>query len=208
MNAPILYIVVPCYNEQEVLPITAPMFLAKLEQLAAEGKISADSRLLLVDDGSKDGTWVISIAEVTGDIVITAMATGFTNLIDTIGISANTRLSTSTGDNKTQNGYATVGANKDAQSLIHLAAGDVLRIKGVSLPAANDGNSATVEYTSTAEFRSSTYLFGGSVSWTNTTFNIEGDMLTLSATREIYLRISAICTDTSAVIVTINEEIS
>ena len=59
MNAPILYIVVPCYNEQEVLPITAPMFLAKLEQLAAEGKISADSRLLLVDDGSKDGTWVI-----------------------------------------------------------------------------------------------------------------------------------------------------
>ena len=59
MNAPILYIVVPCYNEQEVLPITAPMFLAKLEQLAAGGKISADSRLLLVDDGSKDDTWGI-----------------------------------------------------------------------------------------------------------------------------------------------------
>ena len=59
MNAPILYIVVPCYNEQEVLPITAPMFLAKLEQLAAGGKISADSRLLLVDDGIKDVTWGI-----------------------------------------------------------------------------------------------------------------------------------------------------
>ena len=59
MDTPSLYIVVPCYNEQEVLPITAPMFLAKLEQLAAEGKISADSRLLLVDDGSKDGTWGI-----------------------------------------------------------------------------------------------------------------------------------------------------
>ena len=59
MNNPRLYIVVPCYNEQEVLPITAPMFLDKLGQLAAEGKISADSRLLLVDDGSRDGTWDI-----------------------------------------------------------------------------------------------------------------------------------------------------
>ncbi len=57
MDAPKLYIVVPCYNEQEVLPITAPMFLEKLGQLAAESKISSDSRLLLVDDGSKDGTW-------------------------------------------------------------------------------------------------------------------------------------------------------
>ena len=59
MNTPRLYIVVPCYNEQEALPITAPMFLDKLGQLAAEGKISADSRLLLVDDGSRDGTWDI-----------------------------------------------------------------------------------------------------------------------------------------------------
>ena len=59
MDTPNLYIVVPCYNEQEVLPITAPMFLAKLEQLTDEGKISADSRLLLVDDGSRDGTWDI-----------------------------------------------------------------------------------------------------------------------------------------------------
>ena len=151
---------------------------------------------------------VISIAEVTGDIVITAVATGFTNLVDTIGISANTRLSTSTGNNKTQSGYATVGANKDVQSLIHLNAGDVLRIKGISLPAANDGNSAVVEYTSSAAWQSSTYLRSGGMSWSNTTFNIEGDLLTVNATREIYLRISAICTDTSAVIVTVNEEIS
>lgn len=59
MNKPILYIIVPCYNEQEVLPITAPMFLGKLEQLAGEGKISGDSRLMLVDDGSRDNTWDI-----------------------------------------------------------------------------------------------------------------------------------------------------
>ena len=59
MNKPILYIIVPCYNEQEVLPITAPMFLGKLGQLAGEGKISGDSRLMLVDDGSRDSTWDI-----------------------------------------------------------------------------------------------------------------------------------------------------
>ncbi len=54
---PILYIVVPCYNEQEVLPITAPLFLKKLEQLRDLGKISDDSRVLFVNDGSRDATW-------------------------------------------------------------------------------------------------------------------------------------------------------
>ena len=56
---PILYIVVPCYNEQEVLPITAPLFLKKLEQLRDLGKISDDSRVLFVNDGSRDRTWEI-----------------------------------------------------------------------------------------------------------------------------------------------------
>ena len=56
---PILYIVIPCYNEQEVLPITAPMFLQKLTNLTAAGKISPESRVLFVNDGSKDRTWEI-----------------------------------------------------------------------------------------------------------------------------------------------------
>ncbi len=56
---PVLYIVVPCYNEEQVLPITAPEFAAKLNALAAAGKISPDSRVLFVDDGSKDATWQI-----------------------------------------------------------------------------------------------------------------------------------------------------
>ena len=54
---PVLYIVIPCYNEEAVLPITAPMFREKLESLTARGKISPDSRVLLVNDGSKDNTW-------------------------------------------------------------------------------------------------------------------------------------------------------
>ena len=56
---PILYIVIPCYNEQEVLPITAPLFLQKIQSLTEAGKISPDSRVLFVNDGSKDTTWEI-----------------------------------------------------------------------------------------------------------------------------------------------------
>ena len=56
---PKLIIIIPCYNEQEVLPITAPMFLEKLKQLSAQGKISPDSRIMFVNDGSKDATWDI-----------------------------------------------------------------------------------------------------------------------------------------------------
>ncbi len=56
---PRLYIVIPCYNEQEVLPITGPMFLEKIKSLEEKGKISSDSRVMFVNDGSKDRTWEI-----------------------------------------------------------------------------------------------------------------------------------------------------
>ena len=56
---PILYIVIPCYNEESVLPITAPMFLDQLEKLQADELIADDSRILFVDDGSTDKTWEI-----------------------------------------------------------------------------------------------------------------------------------------------------
>ncbi len=54
-----LYIVVPCYNEEEVLPETSGRLAAKLQSLTERGKISSDSRVLLVDDGSRDTTWQI-----------------------------------------------------------------------------------------------------------------------------------------------------
>ncbi len=57
--APVLYIVIPCYNEQEVLPITAPMFREKLRTLTEKGKIAEESRVLFVNDGSRDRTWEI-----------------------------------------------------------------------------------------------------------------------------------------------------
>lgn len=56
---PVLYLVIPCYNEEEVLPITAPQFLNKIDELILDGEISADSKILFVNDGSKDKTWHI-----------------------------------------------------------------------------------------------------------------------------------------------------
>ncbi len=56
---PKLFIIVPCYNEEEVLPVTAPLFLEKIQNLQNKGKISAGSRVLFVNDGSKDSTWQI-----------------------------------------------------------------------------------------------------------------------------------------------------
>ena len=58
-NKPVLWIIIPCYNEQEVLPITAPLFLDELRLMEKHGKISKDSRILFVNDGSNDGTWEI-----------------------------------------------------------------------------------------------------------------------------------------------------
>lgn len=52
-----LYVVVPCYNEEEVLPETAKRLGEKLRGLIASGTISGDSRIMLVNDGSRDRTW-------------------------------------------------------------------------------------------------------------------------------------------------------
>lgn len=56
---PSLYIVIPCYNEEQVLPITAPMFKEKLSSLIERKMISDESRVMFVNDGSKDDTWNI-----------------------------------------------------------------------------------------------------------------------------------------------------
>lgn len=56
---PVLYIVIPCYNEEKVLPVTSGMFLEKLKSLISADIISDDSRIMFVNDGSRDGTWDI-----------------------------------------------------------------------------------------------------------------------------------------------------
>ncbi|MBQ1237738.1 MAG: glycosyltransferase family 2 protein [Oscillospiraceae bacterium] len=52
-----LYLVVPCYNEEEVLPETVRRLTDKLHRMCQKGLVSEDSRILLVDDGSRDRTW-------------------------------------------------------------------------------------------------------------------------------------------------------
>ncbi len=54
---PILYIIIPCYNEERVLPVTEPLFMKKLTGLIEKGSIAPESRIVFVNDGSRDRTW-------------------------------------------------------------------------------------------------------------------------------------------------------
>ena len=148
----------------------------------------------------------ITISSVTGDITV-ACAAVITNIIDTIGISADTRLSTSTGDNRTQSGCVAIGQNKDAASLIHLQSGDTLRIKGAFLPDSIDNYSAIVLYSESVDFSTSTRIHDG-LRWNGLTFANDGDTIVVTTSDERYLRVSLICANAEAVIVTINEEIN
>ena len=56
---PVLFIIIPCYNEEKVLPVTSGLFLNQLNQMIDSKKINQDSRILFVNDGSKDDTWEI-----------------------------------------------------------------------------------------------------------------------------------------------------
>lgn len=59
MDRTVLYMIIPCYNEEAVLPQTSGMFLNELTDLVNKGKISNDSRIMFVNDGSRDRTWEI-----------------------------------------------------------------------------------------------------------------------------------------------------
>lgn len=62
-----LVIVIPCFNEEATLPLTAPLFADALAGLVASGRVSRESRILLVDDGSTDGTWQVIAELAAGD---------------------------------------------------------------------------------------------------------------------------------------------
>ena len=56
-DTPKLLMIIPCYNEEQVLPLTLPLFLHELNELQEKGKIADGSGIMLIDDGSRDGTW-------------------------------------------------------------------------------------------------------------------------------------------------------
>lgn len=55
--ASVLWMVIPCYNEEAVLPVSRPVLKNKMESLISSGRISPESRVLFVNDGSSDATW-------------------------------------------------------------------------------------------------------------------------------------------------------
>ena len=65
MKTPVLYIVIPCYNEEEALPITAKRMAELLDDLTQKGLIDEKSRVTLVDDGSRDRTWESSAPSIS-----------------------------------------------------------------------------------------------------------------------------------------------
>lgn len=154
----------------------------------------------------------ISIPQVTGNISISVTAVEsvvpIVNLIDTIGIAANTRLSTSDGGNRTgASGYASIGATKDAAGMISIASGDTIRIKGMTVPSAQDTQCALCFYDSSGTFSTSTYFQKSTTSFDGLRFT-HGDVLEITATAQLYFRLSLLCSDTSAVVVTRNQEIT
>jgi polyisoprenyl-phosphate glycosyltransferase len=71
MSEPTLSVVVPCYNEQEVLPETCQRLSTLLNRLIGEGLISSGSRIWFIDDGSRDHTWsmILEASRATGSLV-------------------------------------------------------------------------------------------------------------------------------------------
>lgn len=73
MNKPVLTIVVPCFNEEEVLNETSLQLSAVLRELMEESLVSQESKLLFVDDGSKDRTWEIIETESENNLFVTGL---------------------------------------------------------------------------------------------------------------------------------------
>lgn len=71
---PRLAVVIPCYNEEAVLPETSGIFLTKITTLIKRKKISNGSKILFVDDGSNDKTWSIICGLAEKIIIILAFA--------------------------------------------------------------------------------------------------------------------------------------
>lgn len=72
-STPSIAVVIPCYNEEEMLPKTLATLLALRDSMIAKGKVSQDSKIYLVDDGSKDKTWKILSEEATKNPALVAV---------------------------------------------------------------------------------------------------------------------------------------
>lgn len=152
---------------------------------------------------------VISIPEVTGDIVITAVASGYTNLIDTIGYDQGVRLSTSDGGNRTQAGYVSTGFI-DLTGVPDSTSGKpfTVRTRGVDFRTANNNLCCYVWYKADKSFKNSGYLNPYSSGDLGISFDDDGNMVfTMTKAPDIsYVRLTGYGNGED-LIVTLNEEI-
>ena len=150
---------------------------------------------------------VITIAEVTGDIVITAVATksGYTNILDTIGYYDGYRISISSGENS-------ACADRVATGYIPFYGGTTVRVKGMTYPTSQVGTYTYAIYNiDTKALLSGGYLYQGVPAINGMTFEIDGDLLTITrkaSAGDVYIRISGGATTGADCIVTVNEEIT
>ena len=73
-DIPVLWFVVPCYNEQEMLPTSFELFSEELDRIVSAGKARIDSRILFVNDGSTDETWQMICAQAEADEHVMGMS--------------------------------------------------------------------------------------------------------------------------------------
>lgn len=73
VSIPSLAVVIPCYNEEEMLPKTLATMLGLRDAMITNGKITTESKIYLVDDGSKDKTWEILAAEAANNPALVAI---------------------------------------------------------------------------------------------------------------------------------------
>lgn len=134
-----------------------------------------------------------------------------TNLLAAVGYAENTRLSTSSGGNKAATGAATFGSAATLDKMIELNAGDVLRVKGVSFPAATDSVCAVVYYNADASVYWADYLRKGQTHYGDK-FDVQfGEQITTftvpSGATTQRMRFTGLCTDPASVVITKNQEI-
>lgn len=147
---------------------------------------------------------VITIPNVTGDIVITAIASGFTNIIDTIGYEQDMRLSTSSGTTKEATGCVTTG-------MIDISSYErpvTIRTNGVDFRASTNGNCAVALYSdANGTFANATYNNVYSGTSYDMSFDDEGNMTYVAKQTTNFIRFTGYG-EGSNLIVTINEEIN
>lgn len=136
------------------------------------------------------------------------------NLVESIGYAADTRVGTSDGTNRAGVvGIASFGAENNINHMIPIAAGDVIRIKGVTFPSASDGKCAIVIYQADGSFYFATYMYIGYTHFSGHADVVYNDDLTTITIpldhnpKDAYMRICGLCTSPTDVIITRNEEI-